>query len=75
MPITVQQDATTYSLFMSVNRSTRFEWYLQPSSGAHVTLCTAHGISKIVTAMNVIHGKCTHGFTNAICCAYSDMSS
>ena len=34
----VQQDATTYSLFVSVNRSTCFGWYLHPSSGAHVTL-------------------------------------
>ena len=37
MPINVQQDATMYSLFISVNRSTFFGWYLHPSSGAHVT--------------------------------------
>ena len=39
MPIIVQQDATTYSLFISVNRSTCFGWYLHPSSGPHVTVC------------------------------------
>jgi len=50
MPIIVQQDATIYSLFMPVNRSTRFGWYLYPSSGAHVTVSTASGISKTVTA-------------------------
>jgi len=50
MPITVQQDATIYSLFISVNRSTCFGRYLHPSSGAHVTVSTASGISKTVTA-------------------------
>ena len=49
-PIIVQQDATIYSLFVSVNRSTCFGWYLHPSSGAHVTVSTAYGISKPVTA-------------------------
>jgi len=50
MPIIVQQDATTYSLFISVNRFTCFGWYLHASSGAHVTVSTAYGISKTVTA-------------------------
>jgi len=50
MPVIVQQDATIYSLFVSVNRSTYFGWYVHPSSGAHVTLSTASGIGKIVTA-------------------------
>jgi len=50
MPIIIQQDATTRSLFISVNCSTCFEWYLHPSSGAHVTIFTASGISKTVTA-------------------------
>jgi len=48
MQITVQEDATIYSLFISVNRSTRFGWYLHPSSGAHVTVSTESGISKTV---------------------------
>ena len=48
MPIIVQQDATIYSLFMSVNRSTCFAWYFHPSSEAHVTVSTASGISKTV---------------------------
>jgi len=50
MLIITQQDATTYSLFISVNRSTCFGWYLHPSSGANVTVSTASGISKTVTA-------------------------
>jgi len=50
MPTTVQQDATIHRLFVSVSRSTCFEWYLHPSSGAHVTASTSSGISKTVTA-------------------------
>ena len=48
MPIIVQQDATIYSLFISVNRSTCFEWYLYPSSGALVTVSTASYMPIIV---------------------------
>ena len=50
MPIIVQQDATIHSLFISVNRSTCLGWYLNPSSGAHVTVSTVSGINKTVTA-------------------------
>ena len=50
MPIVVHQDVTIYSLFISVYRCTCFGWYLHPSSGAHVTVSTAPGISKTVTA-------------------------
>ena len=50
MPIIVQQDATIYSLFISVNRSTCLGWFLHPSSAAHVTVSTASGISKTVPA-------------------------
>jgi hypothetical protein len=50
MPVIIQQDATIYSLFISVNRSTCFGWHLHPSSGAHVTVSIASGISKTVTA-------------------------
>ena len=50
MPIIVQQDSTIYSLFIYINRSTCFGWYLHPSSGAHVTVSTVSGISKTVTA-------------------------
>ena len=39
-----------YSLFISLNRSTYFGWYLHRSSGAHVTVSTAHGANKTVTA-------------------------
>jgi hypothetical protein len=45
MSITVQQDATTYSLFIPINRSTCFVWYLHPSSGSHITVPIASGIS------------------------------
>jgi len=34
--IIIQQHTTIYSLFISVNCSTCFEWYLHPSSGAHI---------------------------------------
>ena len=50
MPITVQQSATTYTLFISVNRSTCFVWYLHPSSGAHAPVSTVYGIIVTVTA-------------------------
>jgi len=43
-------NATTYNLFIFVNRSTCFGWYLHASSGPHVTLSTASGISKTVNA-------------------------
>ena len=49
MPNIFQQDATIYSLFISVNGYTCFGWYLHPSSGAHVTVSTASGISKTGT--------------------------
>jgi hypothetical protein len=51
MSIIVQQVATIYNLFISVNCSTYFGWYLHPSSGAHITLCTASGISVTVTVI------------------------
>jgi hypothetical protein len=45
MSIIVQQDATIYSLFMSVNCCTCFGWYLHPSSGAHITVSTESTIT------------------------------
>jgi len=48
--IIVQQDATIYSLFISVNCSTCFGWYLHPSPGAHITVSTVSGIGETVTA-------------------------
>ena len=39
-----------YSLFVSVICSTCIGWYLQPSSGAHVTVSTVSGITETVTA-------------------------
>ena len=43
VPITVQQDAMLYSLFIFVHCSPCFGWYLHPSSGAHTTVSTASG--------------------------------
>jgi len=38
--ITIQQDATICNLFISVNFSTCFGWYVHPSSGVHITVST-----------------------------------
>ena len=53
--INVQHDATIYSLFIFLNCSTYFGWYLHPSSGAHITVSAVSGINETVTAtvMNV----------------------
>ena len=74
MPIIVQQDATIYSLFISVNRSTCFEWYLHPSSGTHVTVSTVHRERDWTSRTVTFTTGCSGGFTNAIYCGYSDMS-
>jgi hypothetical protein len=52
-----QQDATSHSLFYPENCSTRFGWYLRPSSGAHTTISTASGICHIVTATCRYRGR------------------
>ena len=44
-----QQDATLHSLFLE-NCSTRFGWYLDPSSGAHTTVFTVSGTCQTITA-------------------------
>jgi len=85
MPIIVQQDISIYRLFISVNRSTCFGWYFHPSSGAHVNVSTAPGISKTVNAncrerdwtgtAVPVQSRYGYGFTNARCCGYIDMSS
>ena len=48
--IIIQQDATIYSLFISVNCSTCFGWYLHPSSGARITVSAVSGIIETITA-------------------------
>ena len=48
--IIIQQDATIYSLFISVKCSTGFRWYLHPSSGAHITVSTVPDINETLTA-------------------------
>jgi hypothetical protein len=42
---------TVYNI--SVNCSTCFEWYLHPSSGAHITVITASGVGQ--TSENTVH--------------------
>jgi hypothetical protein len=56
MSIIFQQGATIYSLFISVNCSTCFGWYLHPLSGAHITVSTASDISVTIrqTVVNVV---------------------
>jgi len=47
MSINVQQYATNYTQFiLSVNCCTCFGWFLHPSSGAQINVCTASGISS-----------------------------
>jgi len=85
IPTIVQQDATIYSSFIPVNRSTCFVWYLHPTSGVHVTVSTASGTSKTVkwrwldrncsSRPVTFTTGCSYGFTNARCCGYSDMNS
>jgi hypothetical protein len=57
IPIYIQQDATSHSLFISGNCSTCFGWYFHPSSGAHTTLSTESGICHTVTAICRYHGR------------------
>jgi hypothetical protein len=57
IPLYIQQDATLHSLFISGNCSTCFEWYFQPSSGAHWTVSTASGICHTVTAICRYRGR------------------
>ena len=40
-----------YTVILSENRSTCFEWYHDPSSGAQTTVSTASGISHTVIAI------------------------
>ena len=54
--IIIQQYATIFSLFISVNCSTCFGWDLHPSSGTHITATTASGINETVTAILLL--KC-----------------
>ena len=57
IPIDIQQDTTSHSLFISGNCSTCFGWYLHPSSGVHTTVSTAFGICHTVTAICRYHGS------------------
>ena len=51
MSITVQQDATFTFYYISGNYSTCFGWYHHPSSGAHITVTTASGTGRTVSAI------------------------
>jgi len=48
--IIIQQDATVYSLCISVKCSTCFGLYFHPSSGTHNTVSAVSGINETVTA-------------------------
>jgi hypothetical protein len=48
--IIIQRGATIYSLFIVANFTICFGWKLYPSSGAHITVPTASGISHSVWA-------------------------
>ena len=63
IPIYVQQDAILRSLFMSVNCSTCFGWYLHPSSGANTTVSTASGICHNVDATCRYRGRVGTGLS------------
>ena len=56
--IIVKHDAKIYSLFISVNCSTCFGWYIHPSSGAHNTVCTVSGTIETLTA--ICRGRHAH---------------
>ena len=75
VPIIVQQVATLYSLFISVNCSTCFRWYLHPSSGAHTTVSRASGTCQTVTATCRIATGSSNGLTGTRCCRYSCVCS
>jgi len=83
LSIIIQQDATIYSVFISVNCSTYFGWYLHPSSGAHITVSTVSGINEKVTAtcrerdwmgtaVPTFTTGSSNGLSNARYCRYSD---
>jgi hypothetical protein len=60
----IQQDATSHSLFISVNCSICFGWYFLPSSGAHTTVSTASGIcQKTDTAICRYRGRVGTGLS------------
>ena len=84
MAIIIQQDATEYSLFKSVNCSTCFRVVFHPSSGAHDTLSTVSGIEGGYLSWTWLGGKSrpvtfttgsSNGLTYARYCRYSVMSS
>ena len=86
MAIIIQQDATIYSSFISVNCSACFGWYLHPSSGARIIVSTVSGINETVTATCPERdwmGTSSHPFTtgssngliNTGYCRYNDTSS
>ena len=78
MATTIQQDATIYSLFKSVNCSTCFGWYFTHHQEL-ITLSTASDI--IETCTDTCHERpvtfttgISNGLNNARYCRYSDMS-
>jgi len=68
MAIIIQSDATIYSLFISVNCSTCFGWYLHLSSGAHNTVSTVSGVGVLVLCtQNEYTYTSSHPVTSTTC--------
>jgi hypothetical protein len=59
----IQQDAMLHILFISVNCSACFGWYLHPSSGAHTAVSTASGICHTVIAIFRYRGRVGTGLS------------
>ena len=53
-----QKAAVLHILFISLNCSTCFGWYLHPSSGAHTTVSTASGSSNGLTSNRYCRYSC-----------------
>jgi len=76
--ITIQKDATIYSLFITVNCSTWFGWYLHPSSRVHITVSD---VIETVTATcrehdwTGAHAGGSNDLINVSYCRYRYMSS
>ena len=55
--IIIQQDATMYSLFISVHYSTCFGWYVHPSSAAHITVSTVAAMRPLLLPVVNVAGR------------------
>ena len=70
IPINIQQDATSHSLFISVHCSTCFGWYLHPSSGAQNCIYSIWYLSNRYCYLPLAAGS-SNGLPSARCSRYS----